>query len=99
MAHASLIGAIGGLLVLPLKIAQADPTLTLNLGLFVPGDPDSYPMRVLRSLDLFLLWSYVVTGLGISKVDRRRSWGSAAVFMILFAIGFALLIAAFVPAT
>jgi hypothetical protein len=98
VAHALLIAAVGGLVVLPLRLAQSDPQLTLNVGLFVPMESDSFPIRVLRMLDLFMLWSYLVMAVGMSKVDPRRSWGSAAAFLILFGVGVAMLFAVLTPA-
>jgi hypothetical protein len=97
VSHALIIAAVGGLVVLPLRLAQEDPQLTLNLALFVPGDADSYPLRVLRMVDLFMIWSYLAMAVGMTKVDRRRSWGSAAAFLIVFAIGVAMIFAAVTP--
>jgi hypothetical protein len=97
VAHALLIPAIGGLLLVPLKIAQRDPQMTLNLSLFIPMDSDAYPLRVLRGLDLFQIWSCLVMAVGIAKIDVRRSWGSAAVFLLVVALVMAMLFAAFNP--
>jgi hypothetical protein len=98
VAHALLIAAVGGLVVLPIRLAQADPQVTLNLALFVPVEADSYPIRVLRMIDLFMIWSYLVMAVGMTKVDPRRSWGSAAAFLIVFGVGVAMIFAAFTPA-
>ena len=97
VAHGLIIAAVGGLVVLPLRLAQQDPQLTLNVALFVPGDADSYPLRVLRMIDLFMIWSYLVMAVGMTKIDRRRSWGSAAAFLIILAIGVGMIFAAFAP--
>ena len=98
VAHALLIPAIGGLLLVPLKIAQRDPQMTLNLSLFIPMDSDAYPLRVLRGLDLFQIWSCLVMAVGIAKLDARRSWGSAAAFLLVVAVVMAMLFAVFNPA-
>jgi hypothetical protein len=97
IAHALLIPAIGALLVLPLKLAQSDPRLTLNLALFVPASGDAYWLRVLRMLDLLMIWAYVVMGVGISRVDARRGWGGAAAFLIVLAVCIAMVFATFTP--
>jgi hypothetical protein len=97
VGHALLIPAIGAMLILPLRLAQGDPQLTLNLALFVPASGDGYWLRVLRALDLFMLWGYLVMALGLSKLDRRRSWRSAAVFLLLLGVGLSMALAAFTP--
>lgn len=85
-SHALLIAAIGGLLVTPLRIAQANPQLTLSIGTFI-GLEDGYGARFLSGLDLFMLWSYVVLGIGVSRVDRSRSAGSAIAILMVFVLG------------
>jgi len=99
VSHALLIAAAGALLTVPLKVAQGDPQLTLNLGAFAVGlDEGSYAARVLRLLDLFMLWSYAVMAVGISRLEPRRSWQSAAAFLLVVAVGLALAFALFTPA-
>lgn len=96
VAHAFLIPALGTLLVTPLKIVQADPSLTLNLSLFAVGlDADGYPMGVLRMLDLFQLWSWVVIAVGVHAIDGRRSVGAAATILLCFALAVAMVFAIF----
>lgn len=95
-AHALLIPAVGGLLTVPLRLAQVDPTLTLHVGLFLPVD-EGYLANLLRSLDLFVLWSWLVLAVGVHVIDRRRSLGSAAVVLLTFAVGFAAIGAFFQP--
>ena len=98
-SHALLIAALGSLALVPLKLAQRDPQLTLNLSLFAVGlDDDGYPFPVLRLLDLFALWSYAVMAVGVAKLDPRRSWRSAAACLAVFAVGMALVLGIFTPA-
>lgn len=95
-AHALLIPAVGGLLTVPLRLAQGDPMVTLNLGLFLPLD-DGYLANLLRSLDLFVLWSWLVLAVGVHVIDRRRSLGSAAAVLLTVAVAFAAIGAFFQP--
>jgi hypothetical protein len=92
VSHAMLISVTGSLLVTPLRILQEDVLLTLDVGLFVPLDPDSYLSRVLRQLELFWLWGFVVMALGVSRIDPRRGWGGTAVFLLVLALGLAMLV-------
>ena len=99
VSHAFLIPALGSLVLVPLRLAQGDPQLTLNVGLFAVGlDQDGYPHRFLRMLDLFMLWSFMVTAVGVSHLDRRRGWGSPAAVLLVFAFGLAALLAIVTPA-
>lgn len=96
-AHALIIPALGGLATVPLRIARRDPQLTLNLGLFVPIE-SGYFASLLMLTDLFLVWAWVVIGLGVHVIDPRRSWSSATA--IVMALSFLLLAAlAFVVPT
>lgn len=95
-AHALLIPAVGGLLTVPLRLAQGDPMVTLNVGLFLPLD-EGYLANLLRSLDLFVLWSWLVLAVGVHVIDRRRSLGSAAAILLAVAVAFGAIGAFFQP--
>jgi len=95
VSHALLISAVGGLLLLPLRIIQEDPQLTLNLGTFFFFLEEGYAFRVLKLLDLFGLWGYAVMAVGVTKVDPRRGMGFALSFFLAFALVFALLFGIF----
>ncbi len=96
-SHAFLISALGGVLVLPLRILQRDLQATLNLGLFAPFLESGYLLNFLTTLDIFGLWSYVIIGLGIHTMDRRRSWAGAAGVMLVLSTGVSALIALLIP--
>lgn len=82
-AHAALLAAFGGMLVSPLRAARSDPQLTLSVGTFLQGALDgSYVGVFLNSLDLFGLWAWVVTGILFSRLDERRSAGSAVAIVL-----------------
>jgi hypothetical protein len=81
--------------VVPLKLAQGDPSLTLSLGTFAFFLDEGYPLRVLKMLDLFGLWAYVVMAIGVTKIDPKRGLGSALGFFLVFALGFALIFGSF----
>lgn len=92
LAHANLIGALGAVLVTPLKIARRDPQLTLSVGTFVENFlDDGFLYFWLKGMDLFAIWSWVVVGILVSRMDTRRSAGSAvgvllAVLLVILAI-------------
>jgi len=85
--HAWLIPSFVGLLLLPLKILQEDPQLTLNVGTFLYFLPDGYLASVAKMLDLSQAWAWLVIAQGAHAIDPRRSFESAAVaLMVLFVI-------------
>jgi hypothetical protein len=94
-AHALIIPAFGGVLMLPLRIANENPREVISVGTFLGGlMPDGYVLNVLNAMDLFGLAGFAVLALGASRIDRRRSWGSAFTALFLFnlviAMGFAM---------
>jgi len=95
VSHALIITAVGSLLVVPLKIAQGDPTLTLNVGTFFPFLEEGYAFRVLKLLDLFGLWGYSVMAVGVTRIDPRRGMGVALPFFLAFAVASALIFGIF----
>jgi hypothetical protein len=83
LAHANLIGAVGAVLVTPLKIARRDPQLTLSVGTFVENLlGDGFLYFWLRGMDLFAIWSWVAMGILVSRMDARRSAGSAVTTLL-----------------
>lgn len=78
VSHAFLVPALSTLALVPLKIQAADLSLRLSVGTFLPFLEDGWLSRGLGWLDLFGLWAWVLVALGVSKIDPRRSWGSAA---------------------
>jgi hypothetical protein len=92
VSHASLISAVGGLALLPLKILERNPEITLNLGTFFFFLTEGYLFRVLKLMDLFGLWGAVVMAIGVSTVDPKRGLTSSLVFFFglttLFALVF-----------
>jgi hypothetical protein len=94
-AHASIISSVGALLVLPLKLTQGDPSLTLNVGTFAFFLEEGYLYRVLKMIDLFGLWASAVMAVGVTKIDPRRGFGSALTVFMVFAVGMALLFGLF----
>ena len=90
VSHSLFIGSVGAVLLVPLKIVQGDPSLTLNIGTFLLFLQEGYVFRVLKLLDLFGLWGYAVMALGVTKIDPRRGIGFALSFFWGFALVFAL---------
>jgi hypothetical protein len=86
---------VGSLLLVPLRIVQEDPSLTLNVGTFLPFIQEGYAFRVLKLIDLFGLWSSVVMAVGVTKIDPRRGMGVALSFFLVLAVAMALVFGIF----
>lgn len=93
-SHSLLIVAIGGVLILPLRMAQRDPQLVLSVGTFLPF-LEGYPAALLGSLDLFALWAFAVLGVAISRFDPKRSVGVAVTVLFGVFIGLMAVVAIF----
>lgn len=99
MAHAWLIPAIAGLMLVPLRIAQGNPQLTLNLATFFYFLEPGYWKGVLTFLDLSQLWAWAVIAQGVHAIDRRRSFGSALTILLVLLLLMALAFGRFMPTT
>lgn len=87
LGHAWLIPGLVGFALLPLKIAQQDPQLTLNLGTFLYFLDEGYVARVAKMLDFSQAWAWLVVAQGAHAIHPRRSFaGAAAVVMVVFVI-------------
>lgn len=94
VAHAGLISAVGGLVSLPI-ILQKGVMEGITLGALAGGmDRDGFVYQFLNAWNVFLVWQFVVVGLGVSALNRRIGAGTAVgVLLGVYAV-VALLIAA-----
>jgi len=83
LTHAFIIPALLGLALVPLKIAQSDPRLTLNLGTFLFFLPKGYLLKWATMMDLTSLWAWLVVAQGAHAIAPKRSFASAATIMVL----------------
>ena len=87
VGHAWLIPGVIGVLLLPLKIIQQDPQLTLNIGSFLFFLDEGYLSRAAKMLDLSQAWAWLVVAQGAHAIHPRRSFASAATtVMVLFVV-------------
>jgi hypothetical protein len=98
LAHAWIISSFVGLLLVPLRITEQNPQLTLNLGTFLFFLPEGYLRNVVNLLDLSQFWAWFVVALGAAAIDKRRSVGSALTVLIGISVVVALIFGFFVPA-
>ena len=99
LAHAWIIPGVVELLVLPLKIAQKNPQLTVSLGSFFVFLPEGYFLRVLNMMALSQIWAWLVVAAGVHAIDPKRKYATAATVLIGLNLAMAMIIAIFTPAT
>jgi hypothetical protein len=95
VSHGMIIGAVGALALVPLKIAQGDPQLLLSIGTFAVFLEEGYLLNVLKMLDLFGLWGSTVMGIGVTKIAPRVSLVAALSFFYGLSVVIALIFASF----
>lgn len=97
LAHAFLIPAVVGFVLLPLKISQENPQFTLNLGSFFFFIPKGYLLKVLTMLDLSSMWAWLVIAQGAHAIAPRRSFASATTVLMILFVALAMIFATFAP--
>ena len=93
VAHAGIVLAAQQLFVLPLDYARGSLSSPTNLGVFLPFlDENTFPARLLGSVDLFLIWWLVNLAIGLGVLYKRRT-GPIAVGLLSVYLAIALIIA------
>ena len=93
VAHAGIVLAAQQLFVLPLDYARGSLSSPTNLGVFLPFlDENTFPARLLGSIDLFLIWWLVNLAIGLGVLYKRRT-GPIAVGLLSVYLAIALIIA------
>jgi hypothetical protein len=92
--HAFLITALGSLLAAGVAAFRGTEPEGITPAL-LPGIPaGTFLHRLLAGLDPFTLWALLFAALGVSILDRSRSWGSAAAILLGTYLAAAVLLAA-----
>lgn len=81
-AHASLVAALGTLVAAVVALLAGAEPRGITPALLPLAAPGSLPYRLLEGLDLFTIWALLVAALGVSLVNRRRSFASAAAVLL-----------------
>ena len=89
------IVAYGGLVTIPqqvvktlLILAQKTPLVQIGLGMFLSEETlQSFSGRLLSAIDPFVIWSVVITGLGLSivgQLDRSKAYAGVGVITLIW---------------
>jgi Yip1-like protein len=93
VAHAGVVSAFQQLFVYPLDYARESMSSPTNLAVFLPFlDENTFPARLLGSIDLFLIWWLVNLAIGLGVLYKRRTGPIAVGFLGVY-LAIALIIA------
>lgn len=81
-AHASLVAALGTLVAAAVALATGAEPRGITPALLPLAPPGSFVQRLLEGFDVFTMWALLVAALGVSLVNRRRSFASAAAVLL-----------------
>ena len=92
VAYTSLIAILQFVVTVPLVLANETMNVQIGLGMFISEEArKSFGGALLSSIDPFIVWMVVITGLGLSilgQIERSRAYaGVAAVTLIFLSIG------------
>ena len=82
VSHAAILGGVGYLVATPFRIAAGDPLMPLGVGALTPFIPEGFTLRFLQGMDLFGLWATVLSAIGVTRIDRERSFAAALAVLL-----------------
>jgi hypothetical protein len=87
VVHAGPIGVLSQLFTVPLNYMRGTMTSATNLSVLVPMLPEeSFVVRLLGMIDLFLVWQLVVLSIGLAVLYKRRTPPIATTLLAIYAI-------------
>ena len=93
VTHSGVVLTVAQLFGLPLAYARETMSGATNLGIFVPFlQEDTFAIRFLGAIDLFILWWTVSLAIGLGVLYRKRT-GPIATTLILIYIAIGIVVA------
>ncbi len=89
VAHSSVVSTLGVALGVPIQYLKGSMSATgpFNLGALLPMlDEKSFLANFLGSIDLFRVWSILVTAIGLGVLYKRKTGPIAATLFIIYAV-------------
>lgn len=94
VSHSGIVIALSQVFGLPLAYARENMSGATNLAVFAPFlDENTFPARVLGSVDLFILWWAVSLAIGLGVLYKKRT-GPIATTLIVAYVAIGVIIAA-----
>jgi len=87
VAHVGVVGVVQQLFQVPLNYARGVMSSPTTLAAFFPMlDPGSFPARLLRAIDLFIIWQLLVLAIGVAVLYGKRTGSIVTIFYTLYAV-------------
>lgn len=87
VVHSWIILALSQLITLPLNYVRGTVSSATNIGVMLPMvEETSFLGRFLGSIDLFVIWAFVVLAIGLSVLYRRKTGSIAITLFGLYAV-------------
>jgi hypothetical protein len=85
VSHSGIVISVAQAVSLPLAYARETMSGVTNLGVFVPFlDENTFPARVLGSVDLVILWWAVSLAIGLGVLYKKRTGPIAATLIVIY---------------
>jgi len=85
VAHSGAIIAVQQLFTLPLDYVRETLSSPTNLAVFLPFlDENSFPARLLGSIDLFVIWWSISLAIGLGVLYRKRTGPIASTLLVIY---------------
>ena len=85
VAHSGFVIAVQQLFVLPLDYARESMSSPTNLAVFLPFlDADTFLVRLLGAIDLFVIWWGVSLAIGLGVLYKRRTAPIATTLLAIY---------------
>jgi hypothetical protein len=85
VAHSGVIIAVQQLFTLPLDYVRETLSSPTNLAVFLPFlDENSFPARLLGSIDLFVIWWSISLAIGLGVLYRKRTGPIATTLLVIY---------------
>jgi hypothetical protein len=85
VAHSGIVIAVQQLFTLPLDYVRETLSSPTNLAVFLPFlDENSFPARLLGSIDLFVIWWSINLAIGLAVLYRKRTGPIATTLLVIY---------------
>jgi Yip1 domain len=85
VVHSGVIIAVQQLFTLPLDYMRETLSSPTNLAVFLPFlDENSFPARLLGSIDLFVIWWSINLAIGLGVLYRKRTSPIATTLLVIY---------------
>jgi hypothetical protein len=86
VVHTGPIGVLAQLFTVPMNFLQGSMSSKTNLAVFLPAMEGTFVGRLLGTIDLFLIWQFVVLAIGLGVLYRRRTQPIAIGLFVVYGV-------------